>query len=73
MGSFSLMHWIIVLGIVVLVFGTKKLRNIGKDLGEGIKSFKEGMRETDAPNQTPEALDGKTIEAQVKEKEKTSV
>ena len=53
MGSFSLMHWIIVLGIVVLVFGTKKLRNIGKDLGEGIKGFKEGMREGEAPPVPP--------------------
>ncbi|SER19560.1 sec-independent protein translocase protein TatA [Nitrosomonas sp. Nm51] len=47
MGTFSIWHWIVVLIIVVLVFGTKKLRNLGGDLGSAIKSFKEGMRETD--------------------------
>lgn len=49
MGSFSIWHWIIVLIVVVLVFGTKKLGNIGKDLGEGIKGFKKGLREGDEP------------------------
>ena len=43
MGSFSLWHWIIVLIIVVLVFGTKKLRNVGKDLGGAVHDFKEGL------------------------------
>ena len=43
MGSFSIWHWIIVLVVVVLIFGTKKLKNLGKDLGEGIEGFKEGM------------------------------
>jgi sec-independent protein translocase protein TatA len=46
MGSFSIIHWIVVLLIVMLVFGTKKLRNMGSDLGGAIKGFKEGMRET---------------------------
>lgn len=69
MGSWSLMHWLVVLGIVLLVFGTKKLRNVGKDLGEGIKGFKEGMREaSETPAKPVETLDGKTIEAEVKEK-----
>lgn len=45
MGSFSIWHWIIVLVVVVLIFGTKKLGTIGKDLGEGIKGFKQGMKE----------------------------
>ena len=45
MGSFSLWHWIIVLIIVVLVFGTKKLRNIGKDLGGAVHDFKQGLNE----------------------------
>ena len=45
MGSFSIWHWVIVLIIVMLVFGTKKLRNIGQDLGGAVKGFKEGMRE----------------------------
>ena len=45
MGSFSIWHWLVVLVIVALIFGTKKLRNIGGDLGGAIKNFKEGMRE----------------------------
>ncbi|BEV72927.1 MULTISPECIES: Sec-independent protein translocase subunit TatA [unclassified Paludibacterium] len=44
MGSFSIFHWLIVLLIVVLVFGTKKLPNIGKDLGGAVRGFKEGMK-----------------------------
>ena len=44
MGSFSVWHWLIVLLIVLLVFGTKKLRNIGEDLGGAVKGFKEGMK-----------------------------
>ncbi len=52
MGSFSVWHWLIVLLVVVLVFGTKKLRNIGSDLGGAVKGFKEGMRsDDDAPKQ----------------------
>jgi len=51
MGSFSIWHWIIVLVVVVLIFGTKKLGNIGKDLGEGIKGFKEGLKSDDKPAQ----------------------
>jgi len=45
MGSFSVWHWLIVLLIVVLIFGTKKLKNIGSDLGGAVKGFKEGMRD----------------------------
>ncbi|WP_313077717.1 Sec-independent protein translocase subunit TatA [Melaminivora sp.] len=45
MGSFSIWHWLVVLLIVVLVFGTKKLKNIGSDLGGAVKGFKDGMRE----------------------------
>lgn len=51
MGSFSIWHWLIVLLVVVLVFGTKKLGNIGKDLGEGIKGFKKGLKDGDEPPQ----------------------
>lgn len=47
MGTFSIWHWLVVLAIVVLVFGTKKLRNLGGDLGGAIKGFKEGMKGTD--------------------------
>ncbi|MFW9616439.1 Sec-independent protein translocase subunit TatA [Aquabacterium sp.] len=45
MGSFSIWHWLIVLVIVVLVFGTKKLKNVGTDLGAAVKGFKDGMRD----------------------------
>jgi sec-independent protein translocase protein TatA len=45
MGSFSIWHWLIVLLIVVLVFGTKKLKNIGQDLGSAVKGFKDGMKD----------------------------
>ena len=49
MGGFSLWHWLIVLVIVVLVFGTKRLGNIGKDVGEAVKGFKKGMQDEDKP------------------------
>ena len=45
MGSFSIWHWAIVLLIVVMVFGTKKLRNMGGDLGGAVKGFKDGMKD----------------------------
>jgi sec-independent protein translocase protein TatA len=48
MGSFSIWHWLIVLVIVMLVFGTKKLRNIGSDLGGAVKGFKDGMKDGSA-------------------------
>ncbi|AXF15637.1 Sec-independent protein translocase subunit TatA [Paraburkholderia caledonica] len=52
MGSLSIWHWLIVLLIVALVFGTKKLRNIGGDLGGAVKGFKEGMKEGETPAET---------------------
>jgi sec-independent protein translocase protein TatA len=45
MGSFSIWHWLIVLLIVVMVFGTKKLKNIGSDLGGAVKGFKDGIKD----------------------------
>jgi sec-independent protein translocase protein TatA len=56
MGGLSLWHWLIVLVIVVLVFGTKRLKNVGKDLGDAVKGFKEGVRDDDAkpPAQLPD-------------------
>lgn len=58
MGSFSVWHWLIVLVIVMMVFGTKKLRNMGQDLGGAFRGFKDGMKEaagsgTDAPLVAP--------------------
>ncbi len=57
MGSFSIWHWLIVLLVVVLIFGTKKLKNIGSDLGGAVKGFKDGMKgateDTSAPAPVP--------------------
>lgn len=49
MGSFSIWHWLIVLAVVVLVFGTKKLRGVGGDLGAAVKGFKDGMKGDETP------------------------
>lgn len=72
MGFGSPLHWLIVLLIVVLIFGTKKLKNIGHDLGSAIKGFKEGMNEgSNAPASKPSELTektGQTVEGEVKEK-----
>ncbi len=50
MGTWSIWHWIIVLVIVALIFGTKKLRNFGEDLGSAVKSFKKGMQDPGEEN-----------------------
>ena len=75
MGSFSIWHWLIVLLVIVLVFGTAKLKNIGKDLGGAIKGFKEGMKEggestAEGTQKVEEAkrVAGQTIDVQAKEK-----
>ena len=49
MGGLSIWHWIIVLVVVLLVFGTKRLRNAGQDLGEAVKGFKKGLKDDDKP------------------------
>jgi sec-independent protein translocase protein TatA len=69
MGSFSIWHWLIVLVIILLVFGTKKLRNIGSDLGGAVKGFKEGMK-ADEPKKPEIGQGGSTIEGEVKDKQK---
>ncbi|MCS6996888.1 MAG: Sec-independent protein translocase subunit TatA [Casimicrobiaceae bacterium] len=71
MGTFSVWHWLIVLLVVLLIFGTKKLRNLGKDLGGAIKDFKEGLKggeeaakggsgngASDATASTPKVIEG---------------
>jgi sec-independent protein translocase protein TatA len=71
MGSFSIWHWLIVLVIVLVVFGTKKLRNVGGDLGGAVKSFKEAVKEEEKTPSKIEASDqqtGQTIEGEVKNK-----
>ena len=70
MGSFSIWHWLIVLVVVVLVFGTKKLRNLGSDLGSAVKGFREGMKsEDDKSAQSKSEIPpnaGQTIEGEVR-------
>ena len=78
MGSFSVWHWLIVLLIVVLVFGTKKLKNIGSDLGGAVKGFKDGVRDGGATSETdaitPKVTttqkrdDGNTVDVEAKTK-----
>ena len=58
MGSFSIWHWLIVLLIVVMIFGTKKLKNIGEDLGGAVKGFKDGMRDGTAGTDDKPAAPG---------------
>ena len=76
MGSFSIWHWLIVLVIVMLVFGTKKLRNIGQDLGGAVKGFKDGMKEADQDGDASQKIgngNGQTIEASIRFKDGAQV
>ena len=80
MGSFSIWHWLIVLAVVVVIFGTKKLRNVGGDLGAAVKGFKDGVKgghdapEADAAAQLPQqvtakkANDANTVDVEAKTK-----
>jgi sec-independent protein translocase protein TatA len=56
MGSLSIWHWLLVLLIAVLIFGTKKLRNMGEDLGGAVKGFRKAMNEADRPEDDPKRL-----------------
>ena len=75
MGTWGITHWVILLIIVLVIFGTKKLRNIGADLGGAVRGFKDGMRETgdkaaesaNTNGATPQVT-GKTVEGEVKSK-----
>ena len=84
MGGLSIWHWLIVLLVVVLIFGTKKLRNIGQDLGGAVKGFKDGMKSQNGEPVPPAAADpaaaqssaqlgGKTIEGEVTKETSTKV
>jgi sec-independent protein translocase protein TatA len=78
MGSFSIWHWLIVLAVVVLIFGTKKLKNVGSDLGAAVKGFKDGVKDgttsadaaTAPPQQvtTHKANDANTVDVEAKTK-----
>jgi len=74
MGSLSIWHWLVVLLVVILVFGTKKLRNIGADLGSAVRGFKEGLRESgekpaEAASVPPQVAS--TVEGEVKGRSET--
>jgi len=86
MGSFSIWHWLIVLIIVLLIFGTKKLRNLGADLGGAVKGFKDGIKEATSEETPAEAVPppgsppaspppqvttGQTIEGEIREKSRS--
>lgn len=79
MGSFSIWHWLIVLLVVILIFGTKKLKNMGSDLGAAVKGFKDGVKDGgssgDAPGTPPQqvtaggkATDANTVDVEAKTK-----
>ncbi len=74
MGTWSVWHWLVVLVIVLVVFGTKKLRNIGEDLGGAVRGFKAGVKESSpdkpAESATTQQVSGRTIDAEVKDKQK---
>jgi sec-independent protein translocase protein TatA len=80
MGSMSIWHWLIVLVVVMLVFGTKKLGNIGSDLGKAVKGFKDGVKGDESPAAQPgqpaqpsapaQVTDKATIDVEAKEKTK---
>jgi sec-independent protein translocase protein TatA len=78
MGTFSIWHWLVVLAVVIVIFGTKKLRNVGSDLGAAIRNFKSSMKEEEAkpqgeaggePKQIAEG--GRVIDAEVTAKDKS--
>jgi len=76
MGALSIWHWLIVLVIVVLVFGTKKLKNMGSDMGSAVKGFKDGMKDGASPDAAPtpeqvaanKANDPNTVDVEAKTK-----
>jgi sec-independent protein translocase protein TatA len=82
MGSFSIWHWLIVLVVVMLVFGTKKIGNMGGDIGKAVKGFKDGIKGEDEKPEKPEtpvtpappsqvSADKSAIDVEAKEKSKT--
>jgi sec-independent protein translocase protein TatA len=75
MGSMSIWHWLIVLVVVMLIFGTKKLGNMGSDLGKAVKGFKDGVKGEDdkpetaaQPQPTQQVADQSTIDVEAREK-----
>ena len=70
MGAWGIGHWVVVLLVVVLVFGTKKLGNIGSDLGKAVKGFKDGVKGSEEPPAPTQVADKSTVEVDAKEKSK---
>ena len=73
MGSFSIWHWVIVLLIVVMVFGTKKLKNLGGDLGGAVKGFKDGMKEGSASTEEKPAAPAAQVANTAAPADKTTI
>ena len=71
MGSFSIWHWLIVLVIVLAIFGTKKLRNMGGDLGGAVKGFKDAMHEEEKTPKLDSQAHSQPIEGEVKDKQRS--
>lgn len=70
LGLDSPIHWLLLLVIVLVVFGTKKLRNIGSDLGAAVKGFKDGVKGEDGKDAPSQVADRTTIDVETKEKNK---
>ncbi|MEO6519192.1 MAG: Sec-independent protein translocase subunit TatA [Pseudoxanthomonas sp.] len=70
MGGLSIWHWVIVLVVVLLVFGTKRLRNAGSDLGEAVKGFKKGMKEDDKPGQLGDSSRSEDTSSESKDRDR---
>ena len=73
MGTFSIWHWLIVLLIVVMVFGTKKLKNMGSDLGGAVKGFKDGMKEGGTKDEAAAPVAGQVTASPTAQAEKTTI
>ena len=73
MGAFSIWHWLIVLLVVVLLFGTKKLRNLGGDLGGAVRGFKQGMKEATQEDNAALEAGATTAESSAEVKKKDGV
>jgi sec-independent protein translocase protein TatA len=73
MGTFSIWHWLIVLLIVVMVFGTKKLKNMGSDLGGAVKGFKDGMKEGGNKDEAAAPVAGQVTSSTTAQAEKTTI
>jgi len=70
MGSLSIWHWLIVLVVIVLVFGTKKLGNVGSDIGKAVKGFKDGVKGEEEKPGASQVADKGTIDVEAKDKSK---